>query len=322
MEYVKQTFVPGQILTAECLNNIEDGLYEACLTCPDLSTEGRAADAKATGEKIAFALQEIERAQEAAQDKVSKTGWSADKYLGTDAEGNVVEKDAPGGGGGLTEVAWEDVQNNPFVGTEVEIFPEQNIAITLQDEENRMYGWMAEPAVFNLEPGKTYRVIWNGDEYSCVCQGQDGAYALGNLWFMTGDETLKTEEPFLFYMATFEENGEMVSINLCVTADTAETTHQVQIYKADKAPLLPSVSAADEGKLLQVVEGAWTPVWPDTESGDAVPVHIDLSNYKTQGTIVESFSEGTVATTTVTFDTEGRPSSITSPDGHYTTINW
>ena len=60
----------------------------------------------------------------------------------------------------------------------------------------------------------------------------------------------------------------------------------------------------------------------ETEAGDAVPVNIDLSNYKTQGIIVESFSEGTVATTTVTFDTEGRPSSITSPDGHYTTINW
>lgn len=30
--------------------------------------------------------------------KVNKTGWTADKYLGTDADGNVVEKDAPSGG--------------------------------------------------------------------------------------------------------------------------------------------------------------------------------------------------------------------------------
>ena len=30
--------------------------------------------------------------------KVSKSGWNADKYLGTDANGNVVEKDAPSGG--------------------------------------------------------------------------------------------------------------------------------------------------------------------------------------------------------------------------------
>ena len=47
--YNKQTFKNGQVLTAECLNRMEDGIFDACLTCPDLTTEGRAADAAAVG---------------------------------------------------------------------------------------------------------------------------------------------------------------------------------------------------------------------------------------------------------------------------------
>lgn len=257
------------------------------------------------------------RIPEAVAKKLDNSGWSANKFLGTDTEGNVVETEAPTGG--LTEVAWEDVQNNPFVGTEVEIFPEQEIAITLQDEEAQMYGWMAQPGVFSLEPGKTYRVGWEDKEYVCLSGSADGAVGFGNAKYLGGEDT---GEPFLFYAVSFEDNGEVVSINACMTDDTAEATYRVQIFKVDKSPLLPSVSAADEGKLLQVVEGAWTAVLPEQEEEDPIPVNIDLSNYATQGTIVENFSDGTVATTTVAFDTEGRPSAITSPNGNYTTINW
>lgn len=261
----------------------------------------------------------LQHMEEGIAGALPATGWNAGKYLATDETGAVVETEAPQGGGAA---AWEEISNNPFVESEREVLPEQEIAITLQDAEAQMYGWMVTPATFSLIPGKTHRILWDGTEYHCTGQGEAGEVALGNLLYLTGDETMDTGEPFLFYVASFEENGETVSVGICATNDTEETTHRAQIWVTDKNPLLPSVSSADEGKLLQVVEGAWTPVWPDTEAGDAVPVHIDLSNYKTQGTIVESFSEGTVATTTVTFDTEGRPSSITSPDGHYTTIHW
>lgn len=36
------------------------------------------------------------------QGKADKSGWTPNKYLGTDAEGNMVEKDAPSGGGSIT----------------------------------------------------------------------------------------------------------------------------------------------------------------------------------------------------------------------------
>lgn len=51
-DYEKQHFVDGQVLTAECLNKIEEGVRKACLTCPDLTTEGIAADAAVVGARF------------------------------------------------------------------------------------------------------------------------------------------------------------------------------------------------------------------------------------------------------------------------------
>lgn len=52
-----------------------------------LTQPGQAADGKATGDAISALSEE----------KVNKSGWAADKYLGTDDSGNVVEKEAPNG---------------------------------------------------------------------------------------------------------------------------------------------------------------------------------------------------------------------------------
>lgn len=58
-----------------------------------LTEEGKAADAKVVGEKFA-------EQSKAINNKAGKTGWSPNKYLGTDASGNMVEKEAPSGSGG------------------------------------------------------------------------------------------------------------------------------------------------------------------------------------------------------------------------------
>ena len=50
-----------------------------------LEEAGKAADAKATGDAL----------NQLSQQKVNQTGWTGNKYLGTDADGNVVEKILP-----------------------------------------------------------------------------------------------------------------------------------------------------------------------------------------------------------------------------------
>lgn len=52
MDYSKQNFKNGQVLTAACLNRMEDGIYDACRTCTDLTESGVAADAKVVGDRL------------------------------------------------------------------------------------------------------------------------------------------------------------------------------------------------------------------------------------------------------------------------------
>ena len=61
------------------------------------------------------------------QGKADKSGWTPNKYLGTDAEGNMVEKDAPSGGVSITvdselsEDSTNPVQNKAITAKITEI---------------------------------------------------------------------------------------------------------------------------------------------------------------------------------------------------------
>ena len=54
----------------------------------------------------------------------------------------------------------------------------------------------------------------------------------------------------------------------------------------------------------------------------AQPTSIDLSGFDTNGTIVETYADGTSKTTTVEFDTSGNPTKITDADGNVTMLTW
>ncbi len=65
--------------------------------------------AEVTAESIKNALgytpadeDEVSELSKAITNKANKAGWTPDKYIGTDAKGNLVEKDAPAGGGSET----------------------------------------------------------------------------------------------------------------------------------------------------------------------------------------------------------------------------
>lgn len=80
----------GRVLTVG-----EDGVVrpgELPATDATLTQTGKAADAKAVGDALA-------KQSKAIADKANKAGWTPNKYIGTDEEGNLTEKDAPTGGG-------------------------------------------------------------------------------------------------------------------------------------------------------------------------------------------------------------------------------
>lgn len=57
-------------------------------------------------------------------------------------------------------------------------------------------------------------------------------------------------------------------------------------------------------------------------ASEEVPTSIDLSTFDTDGTIVETFDDGTTKTTTMEFDDDGNPVKITDGDGNETVLTW
>lgn len=57
-------------------------------------------------------------------------------------------------------------------------------------------------------------------------------------------------------------------------------------------------------------------------ASEEVPISIDLSTLDTDGTIVETFDDGTTKTTTMEFDDDGNPVKITDGDGNETVLTW
>lgn len=178
--------------------------------------------------------------------------------IGTDDEGKILQ-----------------VQNGEYVlaempgsedASETVIFEEQDLAFGSTGTEG-IYLWQTMPAPFALTEGETYRVEWNAEHHSCVAvganfNGTDGI-GIGNLALAGLGEN--TGEPFLIGSAA---DGSFVG---CFTTETNET-NKVAIYQTFAEATLPAVSSADNGKILQVVDGAWSAV---AVADSAVKTYVD-----------------------------------------------
>ena len=59
-----------------------------------------------------------------------------------------------------------------------------------------------------------------------------------------------------------------------------------------------------------------------TADKDSPPVSIDLSNFESEGKIVETFADGSTETTVMEFDADGKPTKITDGNGKVTVLTW
>ena len=153
----------------------------------------------------------------------------------------------------------ENLKENGGSGeVEADILPEQDITTADMNGDGSMFGTSFSPPQFKLVEGETYYACWDGTVYSCVCVAlnEDGMNyrAIGNASLATTGEN--TGEPFLLVYMT----AEGFEANVIACTDTAPTTHVVRIYQKVTPPNLPIVTADDNGKLLQVVDGVWTAV--------------------------------------------------------------
>lgn len=105
----------------------EKGATEIPEVDATLTRSGAAADAKAVGDVVSSLSEE----------KVENAGWSADKYLGTDSDGKVVEKDAPDGGGGsfvIIDAAMSDTSENPVQNKVIKTYVDSAISGSWTEE--------------------------------------------------------------------------------------------------------------------------------------------------------------------------------------------
>lgn len=161
---------------------------------------------------------------------------------------------------------------------------EFTVAFENSDGSPASYGHVADDYHFLITAGEKYRIAWDGELYDCTAD--DNGY-IGNKNLLSSAQE-STGEPFIIYNVNTGEQG----WTYYYTKDTAKTRHSIVVYlvkdgsaggdgveidttltksgaAADakavgdalkKIKELPTVAAADNGKILRVVDGAWAAV--------------------------------------------------------------
>lgn len=73
---------------------------------------------------------------------------------------------------------------------------------------------------------------------------------------------------------------------------------------------------------IEIGAGGITATLMVLQKKTAVPRNINMTAFETEGRIVETYADGTTATTTMEFDGNGNPVKITDGDGNVTTLTW
>lgn len=193
--------------------------------------------------------------------------------------------------------SWNDLTDKPFgeeAGTEVVL---EELTFTSAYADGVYLGAISSVSA-EFVAGETYSVIWDGAEHKCEAMDESdldegtsmpaGAIIMGNLsaMGMSGNN-----EPFLIMSL-----GTDLAI-MCVT-DTTPTEHTLAIYK--------------DGTVIKTLDPKFL----------ASATSIDLSGFESEGKIVETFADGSVITTVMEFDDNGKPTKISDSNGNVTVLTW
>ena len=194
-----------------------------------LTQPGKAADAKATGDKIG----------ELSNAKADKAGWTPDRYIGTDEKGNLIEKDAPTGGtAGMVLFVAAYVNGQVMMTEDPVIFPDgANLLDLVATGQTRM---------IVLTPS------YGGD-------GEEFVEKLGVLEFFNVDTTSLTLQ-FVGIIAGIDGN-EAVIAELTLKTGTVTITPMVQnssgsdyvLTDSDKTEIAEQAAGLIDTALLTII---------------------------------------------------------------------
>lgn len=171
---------------------------------------------------------------------------------------------------------------------EVDILPKQTLEFAYNSDVG-CHAVQLNPSPVTLEYGTDYYVEWDGEAFlSTTCnEGEmifDGApvIGMGNPGLFGGASDGRP------YAIGYIPAADLLAI---ITADDS-ATHTIRIYQKVAASALET------------------------------PTAVDLTQYESNGMIVETYADGTTKTTTFEFDESGNPTKITDGDGNVTTLTW
>lgn len=136
--------------------------------------------------------------------------------------------------------------------TEVDVLPETALSGFAMFETYGEHG-VSHDVDYTLTIGESYTVVWDGEEFECVAQDgsavMSGVIGLGNAagWGLSGNN-----EPFVIGWLPGD------ATYLALSDTEAGGSHTVRIYQViggGASSKVPAVTAADNGKIYQVVDG-------------------------------------------------------------------
>lgn len=124
----------------------------------------------------------------AAAETAAKSAEAAATEAQSAVRGDWEQNDEAGVGYIKNRTHWKEI-----LGTDREVIPEQSVTLSILGYQyiptaNAVYG--------GLEEGCTYIVTFNGTEYECVCQNDEGMLYVGNPALYSGGSKPNTGEPF------------------------------------------------------------------------------------------------------------------------------
>lgn len=168
------------------------------------------------------------------------------------------------------------------------IYPVTTVQCVASSDENE--GFLAIIERVTVTVGETYTVTFDGQKYTCICQGADGYYAVGNPSVMgSGDDT---GEPFVLLFTPELDVISATTEGTHTFSITQETIHQIDpkfipgavlqtVTLATEIPKSESVSlSAEDSALLTDAANkgsVFILAFPfDGTSVKAVPVRADI----------------------------------------------
>ena len=194
----------------------------------------------------------------------------------------------------LDEASWNNLPDKPF-------YEESSTETLLVETDypfqlNSALGCYASTITtmpFTFVDGKAYRIRWDNEEYvrtafSFTSADGSACVAVGNPIASGGESN---NDSFAIIVDTTHKYVHFCSLE---TLDS----HKVSIYQ--------------DTTVVKTLDAKFLPS----------AVSVDLSGFESNGRIVETYVDGSVVTTVMEFDANGKPTKITDSNGNVTVLTW